>query len=413
MIKIEISIIGLGYIGLPTAAMFASKKIKTNGVDISSEVVETINNGNIHIFEPGLELIVKKAINNGFLEANLFLRESDVYIIAVPTPFKGKYHEPDISYVESAAVSLSTLLKPGDLVILESTSPIGTTEKISERMAELRSDLTFPHQAGEDSDIRVAYCPERVIPGQIIEELVHNDRVIGGMTPRCSKKAKDTYKIFVRGECVLTDSRTAEMSKLAENSFRDVNIAFANELSLICNKKSIDVKKLIDIANLHPRVNILNPGPGVGGHCICVDPWFLIHSAPNETKLINAARTVNDNKPEWVIKKILEIEKKNNIKNIVCMGLAYKPDTDDFRESPSIKIFEALKKRAKKANIFAVEPFITDSYEFEKQLIGISELPKSDTLFVGLVAHTAFKKIDLGNNFVEDLQMIGNSWRVL
>ena len=278
-----ISIIGLGYIGLPTAAVFASRKIKVIGVDVNQKTVDTINRGQIHIVEPDLDMVVHAAVTEGYLRATTQPEPADVFLVAVPTPFKGD-HEPDLAYIEAASKSIAPVLKRGDLVILESTSPMGATEQMAAWMAESRPDLTFPQGHGEDSDIRVAHCPERVLPGHVLRELVQNDRVIGGMTPRCSAAAAALYKIFVRGECVITDARTAEMCKLTENSFRDVNIAFANELSIICDKLGINVWELIKMANRHPRVNILQPGPGVGGHCIAVDPWFIVSAAPEEAR---------------------------------------------------------------------------------------------------------------------------------
>ena len=281
-----ISVIGLGYIGLPTAAAFASRKKQVVGVDVNQHAVDTINQGKIHIVEPELDIVVKKAVEEGHLKAFTKPQPADPYLIAVPTPFKGE-HEPDLAYVRAAAESVAPVLKKGDLVILESTSPVGTTEQMAEWMAAARPDLTFPHQAGEDADIDVAYCPERVLPGQVMVELIKNDRVVGGMTPKSSLRASELYNIFLEGECVITNSRTAEMCKLTENSFRDVNIAFANELSLICAEQDINVWELISLANRHPRVNILQPGPGVGGHCIAVDPWFIVAQNPKQSRLIH------------------------------------------------------------------------------------------------------------------------------
>lgn len=403
-----VSVVGLGYIGLPTAAVFASKKVKVIGVDVSQHVVETINRGEIHIVEPGLDLVVRKAITDGFLKATLVPEPADAFLIAVPTPFKSVNHEPDISFIESASKAIAPLLKRGDLVILESTSPVGATEQMASWMAEARPDLSFPQQNGEGSDIRIAHCPERVLPGHILRELVQNDRIVGGMTAKCSELAAKLYEIFVEGDCVTTDARTAEMVKLTENSFRDVNIAFANELSIICDKLSIDVKMLVALANLHPRVNVLNPGPGVGGHCISVDPWFLIHSAPDESKLMTAARAVNDGKPEWVYEKVMQIQQEQNIEHIVCMGLAYKPDVDDFRESPALKIFEALSLQADEFVVSAVEPYLPASYKNEARLIDVNDLPKGNALIVGLVAHRVFQDLDLGENVVVDFANVWN-----
>jgi len=360
-----ISVIGLGYIGLPTAAVFASRKIQVIGVDVNSIAVQTINRGEIHIVEPDLDIVVHSAVTEGYLRATCIPEAADAFLVAVPTPFKGE-HVPDLTYIEAAAKSIASVLKKGDLVVLESTSPVGTTEQMAAWLAEARPDLSFPQQMGEDSDIRVAHCPERVLPGHVIRELVENDRVIGGMTARCSAAAIALYKIFVKGECVVTDVRTAEMCKLTENAFRDVNIAFANELSLICDKLNVNVWELITLANRHPRVNILQPGPGVGGHCIAVDPWFIVHKTPQDAKLIHAARLVNDRKPKWVIEKIdaavQDFISKNPGKTaatvmVACFGLAFKPNIDDLRESPALEITLELAKKFS-GQIIAVEPNI-------------------------------------------------------
>ena len=284
-----VSIIGLGYIGLPTAAVFASRKVKVIGVDVNQQAVDTINRGQIHIVEPDLDMVVQAAVNQGYLRATTQPEPADAFLIAVPTPFKADHnggHEPDLRFIEAASQSIAPVLKPGDLVILESTSPVGATEQMAGWLAAARPDLSFPQTHGAASDIRIAYCPERVLPGHVLRELLQNDRVIGGMTPKCSEAAASLYKIFVEGECVITTARTAEMCKLTENSFRDVNIAFANELSIICDKQGINVWELIRLANRHPRVNILQPGPGVGGHCIAVDPWFIVSQSPDEARLI-------------------------------------------------------------------------------------------------------------------------------
>lgn len=283
-----ISVVGLGYIGLPTAAAFAVRRKRVIGVDVNQHAVDTINKGAIHIVEPELDMLVHAAVTQGYLRATTVPEPADAFLIAVPTPFADGFR-PDLSYIEAASRAVAPVLKKGDLVVLESTSPVGATEQMAAWMAELRPDLSFPQQSGENSDIRIAHCPERVLPGHVIRELVENDRVIGGMTPRCSELARELYQSFVRGECILTDARTAEMCKLTENSFRDVNIAFANELSIICDKLDINVWELIRLANRHPRVSILQPGPGVGGHCIAVDPWFIVDSAPEQARLIRTA----------------------------------------------------------------------------------------------------------------------------
>lgn len=344
-----VSVIGLGYIGLPTAAMFASRKVNVIGVDVSQHVVDTINDGKIHIVEPELDMIVHATVSEGYLKATTTPQNADAYLIAVPTPFKGD-HEPDLSYIEAASKAIAPVLKKGDLVILESTSPVGATEQMAEWLAEVRTDLTFPQQNGDLADINIAHCPERVLPGHVVRELVENDRVIGGMTPKCSERACQLYKIFVEGECIITNARTAEMAKLTENSFRDVNIAFANELSIISEKLGINVWELIELANRHPRVNILQPGAGVGGHCIAVDPWFIVNKTPEEARLIHTARQVNDYKPAWVVERVnraVELicsEQNKSIKEIkiACYGLAFKPDIDDLRESPALQIVKCL-----------------------------------------------------------------------
>jgi UDP-N-acetyl-D-mannosaminuronic acid dehydrogenase len=360
-----ISVVGLGYIGLPTAAVFASRKKKVIGVDVNQNVVDTINLGGIHIVEPDLDMIVHAAVTEGYLRATTQAEPADAFLIAVPTPFKGD-HEPDLSYIASATEAIAPVLKKGNLVILESTSPVGATEQMAGWLAAARPDLSFPQTHGENSDIRLAHCPERVLPGHVLRELVQNDRVIGGMTAKCSEAAVELYKVFVKGECVTTTARTAEMCKLTENSFRDVNIAFANELSIICDKLDINVWELIRLANRHPRVNILQPGPGVGGHCIAVDPWFIVSSIPEKAELIRTARNVNDGKPRWVEDKVktavAEFLQENPEKTaldvtIACFGLAFKPDIDDLRESPALAI--SLKIAAAHPGcVLAVEPNI-------------------------------------------------------
>src|SRR3990167_1787421 len=328
-----ISVVGLGYIGLPTAAVFASRKKKVIGVDVNQRAVDTINRGEIHVCSSDLDMVVHAAVTEGYLRATTKAEPADAFLIAVPTPFKGD-HEPDLSYKESASKAIAPVLKKGDLVILESTSPVGATEQMAAWLAEARSDLSFPQTHGEDSDIRVAHCPERVLPGHVLRELVQNDRVIGGMTTKCSEAAVRLYKTFVEGECVITNARTAEMCKLTENSFRDVNIAFANELSIICDKLHINVWELIRLANRHPRVNILQPGPGVGGHCIAVDPWFIVSKTPEAARLIRTAREVNDSKPHWVLDQVraaigacLMADASRTASEVVLAvyGLAFKP----------------------------------------------------------------------------------------
>jgi UDP-N-acetyl-D-mannosaminuronic acid dehydrogenase len=359
-----ISMVGLGYIGLPTATLFASRKKKVIGVDISQHAVDTINQGKIHIVEPELDMLVHSAVTEGYLRATTQPEPADAFLIAVPTPFTDG-HKPDLSYIEAAAKAIAPVLAKGNLVILESTSPVGTTEKLADWLAAARPDLSFPQQAGEEADIQIAYCPERVLPGKVVHELVANDRVIGGMTRKASDMAVALYKVFVEGECIVTNARTAEMCKLTENSFRDVNIAFANELSMICDKLGINVWELIRLANRHPRVNILQPGCGVGGHCIAVDPWFIVDSTPEQARLIRTAREVNDHKPEWVVDKIkaaitdvLAANPGRTIGDVrvACLGLAFKPDIDDLRESPAVEITQHIAQLG--CHVLAVEPNI-------------------------------------------------------
>ncbi|MCG8992288.1 UDP-N-acetyl-D-mannosamine dehydrogenase [Laribacter hongkongensis] len=392
-----VSMVGLGYIGLPTAAMLASRKIKVVGVDINQYAVDTINRGEIHIVEPELEIIVQAAVTQGYLRATMKPEPADAFLIAVPTPFKGN-HEPDLSYVEAAAKSIAPVLKKGDLVILESTSPVGTTEQMADWLAQTRNDLSFPHQVGESADVNIAYCPERVLPGRVVHELVSNDRVIGGMTQRCSQRATELYKTFVEAECIPTNSRAAEMCKLTENSFRDVNIAFANELSIICDKLDINVWELIKLANRHPRVNILQPGPGVGGHCIAVDPWFIVSKTPQEARLIHTARQVNDGKPHYVVNQVLSAVSKVTDPVIACLGLAFKPDIDDLRESPAMEVVQLLAGR-KTGQILVAEPHIEhlppSLTKFDNiELVSAEEAVRSACIIVMLVSHQVFYAIN-------------------
>jgi len=399
-----ISMIGLGYIGLPTAAVFASRKIKVIGVDVNQQAVDTINRGEIHIVEPDLDMVVHAAVKGGYLRATTVPEPADAFLIAVPTPFNGENHDPDLRYIESASKSIAPVLKKGDLVILESTSPVGATEQMAGWLAEARPDLTFPQTHGEESDVRVAHCPERVLPGHVLRELVQNDRVVGGMTPKCSEAACALYKTFVEGECVITNARTAEMCKLTENSFRDVNIAFANELSIICDKLDINVWELVRLANRHPRVSILQPGPGVGGHCIAVDPWFIVSSAPEEAKLIRVSRNVNDYKPTWVVEKVMacigEFLQANPNKTaadvtVACFGLAFKADIDDLRESPALMIAKNIGQRHA-GSMLAVEPNIAvlpPSLSPHMTLVDIETALKNADVCVLLVDHKQFKAI--------------------
>lgn len=403
----HICVIGLGYIGLPTAATFAAHGVKVTGVDVNQHAVDMINQGKVHIVEPDLDALVRDVVAQGKLSAQLAPTEADAYIVAVPTPFKDDY-QPDLKYIEAAAKALAPFLKQGNLVILESTSPVEATEQMAEWLSDARPDLSFPQQKGEEADILVAHCPERVLPGKVLQELISNDRIIGGMTSRCSKAACELYKTFVKGECIQTNARTAEMCKLTENSFRDVNIAFANELSVICDKLNINVWELISLANRHPRVNILQPGPGVGGHCIAVDPWFIVAKTPEEARLIRTAREVNDAKPEWVIDRVkikitefLQDNLNKTIKDvkIACYGLAFKPDIDDLRESPALQITKKLAEQG--LNILAIEPNIEElprDLPENIKLISVEERSQADIHLI-LVDHKEFKALE---NFKED-----------
>ncbi|QDP73615.1 UDP-N-acetyl-D-mannosamine dehydrogenase [Legionella israelensis] len=402
-----VSVVGLGYIGLPTAAIIASRKRKVIGVDICQKTIDTINRGKIHIVEPELDIVVHAVVSEGYLHATLTHESADVFLIAVPTPLHDD-HKPDLRYIEEASKAIAKVLKKGDLVILESTSPVGTTEKMASWLANERPDLSFPQVEGEYSDIRIAYCPERVLPGHILRELVQNDRVIGGMTPRCSEIAKQFYQIFVEGECIITNTRTAEMCKLTENSFRDINIAFANELSMICDKLGINVWELIRLANRHPRVNILNPGPGVGGHCIAVDPWFIVSQNFEEAKLVRMAREVNETKPGWIIEKIkmavyefLQANPQKTVRDvtITCFGLTFKPDIDDLRESPALEITRQIAE-THPGHVVAVEPNITvlpPELKESVEMHTIEDALLETDIVLLLVAHKLFKEIPKTN----------------
>jgi len=391
----KVSVVGLGYIGLPTAAILATRGLDVVGIDVSQDIIDTINAGGVHIVEPDLDIAVKSAVATGKLRATKVPEPADVFVIAVPTPFK-EGRTPDLSYIEQASVMIAPVLAKGNLVILESTSPVGTTERVAEWMGAARRDLSFPQQAGETADISIAHCPERVLPGYVLQELVSNDRVIGGLSEASARHAEAFYENFVKGECVVTDTRTAEMCKLTENAFRDVNIALANELSVICDKLHINVWELIRLANRHPRVNILQPGPGVGGHCIAVDPWFIVSRSPEEARLIRAAREANDSKPEHVVQTVAEAAEQFKRPVVACLGLAYKADIDDLRESPAVSITKRLAELGV-GEILAVEPNISDLPESltdrDVELTALSDALGRANMILVLVDHKQFRKI--------------------
>ncbi len=397
--KPQVCVVGLGYIGLPTAAIIARAGCPVLGLDVSQHVVDTINRGEIHIEEVDLDGLVRGVVQRGLLRAATAIEPADVFVIAVPTPFAHDgHHTPDVSYVMAAAREVAHVLKPGDTVILESTSPVGTTEAMRDMMAVLRSDLKFPGLTRETPDVAIAYCPERVLPGRILEELANNDRSIGGVTPRCARKALAFYKRFVRGACVTTDARSAEMTKLVENAYRDVNIAFANELSIVADHMGLDVWEVIRLANRHPRVNILQPGPGVGGHCIAVDPWFIVHGAPDQTPLIRTARGVNDAKMHHVIERAVALVEAHPAAKIACLGLAFKANIDDFRESPARFVAARIARRFG-ARVNIVEPYASElPIEFTDtgaSLIDIDSALETCDVLIVLVDHDVFRVVPL------------------
>ena len=393
----SVCVIGLGYVGLPTAAILAAQGIEVLGVDNDPLTVELINIGKTHIVEPDLDELVKNVLKKGNFRAKTTPAPADAFIIAVPTPFS-KNHRPNLSHVKEAIRSLSHHLLKGNLIVIESTCPVGTSEQASKWLSKLRKDLKFPHVFGEKADVNIAHSPERVLPGRILAELIRNDRVIGGVSMKCAERTKALYKIVVKGDCFLTDAKTAELVKLAENAFRDVNIAFANELSLVCDKLDINPWDAIDLANHHPRVNILKPGPGVGGHCIAVDPWVIVNSAPDLTPLIQRARKVNDGKPKKIVKKILAAIQLIKNPTVGCFGLAYKNDIADLRESPAIEIAKELASVGD-VNLLIVEPYINS---LPKQLLNYRNvhlvdaddaLDRADVLVL-LTDHSSFKSIN-------------------
>lgn len=398
----RVAVVGLGYIGLPTAAVIADRGIDVAGIDIRNDVVQTVNRGEIHIVEPALDSVVRSAVQAGRLTAYSEPVEADAFLIAVPTPITAD-KRADVDYVMAAAAAISPRLKKGDLVVLESTSPVGTTEAMVECMAAIRPDLSFPKRGGEPQDIFVAYCPERVLPGKVVEELVSNDRAIGGMTSACTARAIALYRTFVEGELVPTDTRSAELCKLAENAFRDVNIAYANELANVCDALDMDVWEVISIANRHPRVNILQPGPGVGGHCIAVDPWFIAEAAPKDTPVIQSARRVNDARPRRARDRIFAavddvISQGIASPTIALLGLSFKPDIDDLRGSPAIEVAEMVVGSAP-GKVLVVEPHIASlpsSLESEtSRLVSFEAALAQADVVVLLVNHQAFEPAKL------------------
>lgn len=410
--KPSVCVVGLGYIGLPTAAIVARAGCQVHGVDVTQSVVDTINRGEIHIEEVDLDGLVQGVVARGLLKASTEVAPADVFIIAVPTPFDAN-HAPDISYVLAAGEAVAKVLKPGDTVILESTSPVGTTEALRDLIAARRPDLKCPGLTTDIPDLSISYCPERVLPGRILEELTNNDRSIGGITPRCARKALSFYKLFVRGECVVTDSRSAEMTKLVENAYRDVNIAFANELSIVADQMGLDVWEVIRLANRHPRVNILQPGPGVGGHCIAVDPWFIVHGAPEHTPLIRTARGVNDGKIHHVIARAEALIAANPAARVACLGLAFKANIDDFRESPARLVAVTLARKFG-SRIKVVEPYAAAlPKEFagtEAELIDLDTALEQTEILLVLVDHDQFKAVPLAERFDKQVYDTRGIW---
>lgn len=395
----SIAVIGLGYIGLPTAAIFATNGLEVTGVDINQRTVDAVNRGEVPFVEPDLSVHVTGAVGQGHLSASTQTPSADAYIVAVPTPFRND-KSADLSYIEAAARAIAPNLAGGELIILESTSPPGATQHLADYLVQLRPDIGF-----DDSDDRtqvlIAHCPERVLPGRVMIELVTNDRIVGGITHEAAKKAKELYEVFCQGEILLTDAVTAEMAKLVENSYRDVNIAFANELSMICDKLDVNVWELISLANHHPRVNILQPGPGVGGHCIAVDPWFIVAAAPEEAQLIRTAREVNDGKPEYVLARIREAIKANETEEVAVLGLSFKANIDDLRESPAVEIAAALVEELPGIRVNIVEPHI-ESLPIRlngrnAHLASLETALESSTVAVLLVDHDAFSEVRLND----------------
>ena len=410
----RLCVIGLGYVGLPTAAVFATNNIEVIGVDIDADRVAAINSGVAPMVEPHLDTMVRDAVGSGKLRAQGEPAPADAFIVAVPTPLK-EGHAPDISHLQTAAESMAPVLKAGDLVVLESTSPVGTTETLCDWLSDLRPDLSFPNSNGEGSNIHVSYSPERVSPGIIIEELLLNDRVIGGVTPACAAAAKALYEVFVQGTFSITNARTAELAKLTENAYRDVNIAFANEISSVCEALDVDPWELIELANRHPRVDVLRPGPGVGGHCVAVDPWFLVHAAPYLTPLICTARRVNDDRPREVIERVLSAAAGLAQPAIACLGLSYKADVGDLRESPSIAVVRGLQQAAE-GQLLVVEPHVevlpAELADGDRTvLVSLDEALKSAEIVVLLTDHREFRDIDRSQLKDKSIVDTRGAWR--
>lgn len=409
----EVAVTGLGYIGLPTAAILASKGLSVTGIDISDAHVDAVNRGEVPFVEPDLAQFVSESVKAGRLRAQKHTTPADVHIVAVPTPVRDG--QPDLSYIDAATDAIAPTLKGGELVILESTSPPGTTEGMARRILAARPDLSLDGEGGRPI-VDFAHCPERVLPGRVMIELVENDRIIGGLTPQAAERARDLYAVFCEAELHLTDATTAEMAKLTENSFRDVNIAFANELSMIADAMGIDVFELIELANKHPRVNILQPGPGVGGHCIAVDPWFIVAAQPERARLIRTAREVNDSKPDYVLDKVYEAIEGREQATVACLGLAFKPNIDDLRESPSLRILQRLAAARPDITVLAVEPHIEQLPASVADVANVSlvsvddAIAKADVLVL-LVDHDQFKAIDVAQ--LGDTQLVDTRgvWR--
>ena len=412
----RVCVIGLGYVGLPTAAIIAKHGIEVIGVDTDSERVEAVNSGSVSVIEPGLDAMVSDMVAAGMLSAQAKPIAADAFVIAVPTPISEDY-APDLSHIRDAVINVAEVLQAGNLVVLESTLPVGATETCCEWLGSMRSDLSFPHEYGDNSDIRVAYCPERVLPGNIIFELTQNARIVGGIAPSCASRAIELYSVFLKGVCRATTARAAELSKLVENAFRDVNIAFANEISIVCETLGTDPWEVRDLANLHPRVDILKPGTGVGGHCIPVDPWFIAHSIPSKTPLIRAARQVNDYKPEWVAGQVASICKGLENPEIACLGLAYKSDTEDLRESPAIKVIQELHSSVS-CQLLVVDPYVA---ALPPELVTKSRVKMVDLdtaldnaqVVVTLTDHTKFLHIDMARLSGKEIFDARGIWRNL